>query len=298
MCVKHISKIIFICIYTLLFSVLFYVGKEIFFPSHHAAEQYIEPGFSRDEFSDFSSFSWVSQEEVNAAVHTLIYQEFRDTYIQEKKSKVDIRYIPKSLYDMIESSYLPLVEVFLYDDMIFSKIKKLRVILYQNMADTRGRMRGWNIHMYGVPHLNDGEFLSVLIHEFAHYYDIYTLAGNAFWDLSQEFYTLSWDSVTTIKKGQDISNFVSGYAATNQYEDFAESYTYYVLHNEEFLSRAKENLVLMKKYNFFSRYIFPANQFTGKAFSTSPEEERDYIWDITKIEIEVKKFLQYLKDTI
>jgi hypothetical protein len=43
---------------------------------------------------------------------------------------------------------------------------------------------------------------------------------------------------------------------TNKYEDFAESFTYYVLHNNDFYSKAKKSDILMNKYNFFKNNIF------------------------------------------
>jgi hypothetical protein len=52
-------------------------------------------------------------------------------------------------------------------------------------------------------------------------------------------------------------DFVSGYAMTNKYEDFAESLTYYILHNKDFLDKTKTSRILKRKYNFFSFYIFP-----------------------------------------
>lgn len=265
-------------------------------------EQYIEPWFSAQDFGsfedNFSEFRSGDTENIELLVNKLIYEEFRKKYEDAQSEKIDIRFIPQGLREIIESSYLPLVEVFLYDEVIFSKIRDIKILLYQNTADTRGRMRSGNIHMYWVPHLSDGEFLSVLIHEFAHYYDIYTLAWNAFWDVSEEFYDISWESATQMKAGQEIKNFVSGYAATNQYEDFAESYTYYVLHNEIFYEKSKNNSYLREKYNFFARFPFASEEFSGVNFWSETQKSGDYLWDTTKLEIDVKKFLQYLSDVI
>jgi hypothetical protein len=91
--------------------------------------------------------------------------------------------------------------------------------------------------MYGILSLSDEEFLSVLIHEFAHYFDIYSLTDDESDDLSLDFYSISWDSVTRVKPGHSSIDFVSGYALTNQYEDFAETYTYYILHNKSFRNK-------------------------------------------------------------
>jgi hypothetical protein len=43
---------------------------------------------------------------------------------------------------------------------------------------------------------------------------------------------------------------------TNKYEDFAETFTYYVLHNSDFVEKTKKSEVLKRKYDFFRNYIF------------------------------------------
>lgn len=155
-------------------------------------------------------------------------------------------------------------------------------------------MKGGNIYLYDILELGDEEFLSVLIHEFAHYYDIYSFSKTAFGDVSDTFYEISWKSTEIKYKNALIDDFVSGYAMTNKYEDFAESYLYYVLHNKDFKARAKDNLALQRKYDFFTRYVFSERQFMNTDFSS--EELKEYYWDITKIPLDLKKFLQYLED--
>jgi hypothetical protein len=67
---------------------------------------------------------------------------------------------------------------------------------------------------------------------------------------------ISWKDAATKRAGQTQQNFVSGYAATNQYEDFAESLVLYVFHNRTFEDRALRDDILRQKYLFFQRYIF------------------------------------------
>jgi hypothetical protein len=83
---------------------------------------------------------------------------------------------------------------------------------------------------------------------------------------------------------------------TNQYEDFAESYVYYILHNEDFMYRSINNNVLAEKYRYIREYIFSKNQFLQEDFSDKRVEE--YYWDVTKLDVDVKKFLQYLQEAI
>ena len=101
------------------------------------------------------------------------------------------------------------------------------------------------------------EVSKVLVHEIGHMIDIYTLKKRLQKpDPSQAFYAISWVKPDVMKAGLNASSFVSGYAATNQYEDFAESFTLYIFHNNEFLARARNNEVLQQKYDFLKSKIF------------------------------------------
>ncbi len=84
---------------------------------------------------------------------------------------------------------------------------------------------------------------------------------------------------------------------TNKYEDFSESFTYYVLHNDDFLEKSKQSLIMREKYNFFRRYLFKGNDFFGTDFSDQ-NVIRSYYRDITKIPFDVNNFLQYMKNNI
>jgi len=218
---QNTQKIIFISIYTLLFTVLIFVGTQLIFPNHTHEEKYVEPGLNSHyhdiDYDHYDSFQWASQNELDATIKKLIYENYSKKYSDDEKKKVGFRFIPSSLEESIKYSYLPIAEVFFYNRKILSKIQDITLLLYKNQFHTRGRMKDGNIHMYNPESLSDSEFLWVLIHEFWHYYDIHSLKWNAFWDVSQNFYDISWKSVTTIKPWMTSSDFVSGYSMTNQY---------------------------------------------------------------------------------
>jgi hypothetical protein len=92
-------------------------------------------------------------------------------------------------------------------------------------------------------------------------------------------------------------DFVSGYSMTNKYEDFAESFTYYVLHNKDFLEKSRKSNILRKKYNFFNLVLLKSEVFKNTDFSEK-NIIKDYYRDITKINFSRKNFLQYLKNSI
>jgi len=88
-------------------------------------------------------------------------------------------------------------------------------------------------------------------------------------------------------------DFVSGYALSNKYEDFAESFSFYVFHNDIFAERATKNMSLQKKYTFFKTYVFDHEEFLGTSFGQ--EFLKTYNWDTTRIPIDMKKYLYYIK---
>lgn len=130
------------------------------------------------------------------------------------------------------------------------------------------------------------------IHEFGHFVDIYFLEKKVFSDVSQEFYDISWQSTKVILSREEQTDFVSGYAMTNKYEDFAESFTYFVIHNKDFAFKAQTSTSLQQKYDFFQDYIFQNSEYIKTDFSENQNIE-SYYWDITKIDFSFEKLLRY-----
>ena len=95
------------------------------------------------------------------------------------------------------------------------------------------------------------------------------------------------------KKGAKLADFVSGYALSNKYEDFAESFAFYVFHNAEFKKRALSNSQIAKKYDFFSKKVFESGDFSGTDFGSGAV--KPYFWDTTKVAIDTKKYLFYIR---
>ena len=125
------------------------------------------------------------------------------------------------------------------------------------------------------------EASKVLVHELGHMIDIYFLksrSGHA--DPSYIFYDISWTEPTVMRSDMSWTSFISGYAATNQYEDFAEAFAFYVFHNRDFQRRAQSEPALKEKYDFLQQYVF------GDLFLDSSYEKNTIpktFWDVTKI---------------
>jgi len=143
--------------------------------------------------------------------------------------------------------------------------------------------------------VTDDEFKALLIHEFGHITDLGCMQGYdnsrpspfkdgseviAIDDPSVGFYTISWDNSNTKHLGSRSEDFVSGYASWDPFEDFAETFAYFVLQNEAFRDRARENPVLAAKYRWIAFFVF----FGQPAIATGEHEWAGEVpWDVTKL---------------
>lgn len=170
----------------------------------------------------------------------------------------------------------------------------LSVFLDQDQYEPRAKIR--NKEIFLSPHiLQTGEFLKLFVHELGHFVDLYILRASPDQsDPSREFYRISWNSAHVKHAQMGMSAFVSGYAASNQYEDFAESFVWYIFHNEDFMDRALRHEALREKYLFFATYVFPHGEFQATDFSV--ELPPEYLWDTTKTPILLQKYLFFLRN--
>lgn len=186
-----------------------------------------------------------------------------------------------------------LIEQILSKDSLQFGYNALSIIIDASQTEPRGKMTGKKITLSSTI-LKESEFVQLLLHEIGHYVDIYMLINTAYHDdSSSQFYTISWKNKNTKKPNETIQSFISWYAATNQYEDFAESFTFYMFHNREFADRALRNESLRQKYIFFAENVFMQGEFSDTDFRTG--NIPSYFWDTTKIPISVKKYLYSLK---
>ena len=117
----------------------------------------------------------------------------------------------------------------------------------------------------------DEEFRALFIHEFGHITDLGCLTGttesppSTFRDgnivMKQDdpsvgFYAISWTSEKIPKELSTPADFVSGYATSDVFEDFAETYAYYILQPEAFAARARWNTVLAQKREWMLQNVF------------------------------------------
>ena len=148
--------------------------------------------------------------------------------------------------------------------------------------------------------LEEAEIVAVFIHELGHIVDLGKLKGASFApsgfldgklkvpadDPSVAFYKLSWRDEETQKYLAERKDFVSGYAMTDPFEDFAESFNFYVLHGADFRAIANESTVLAKKYDFLKDKVFSGLEF--ESGRNTKDEKR--VWDTTLVEFDLEEF--------
>jgi hypothetical protein len=149
-----------------------------------------------------------------------------------------------------------------------------------NRTSPRGQMSNESVTLSGRIK-SVSEMAKVLVHELGHMVDIYLLHSTLTKaDPSKTFYTISWTEPTVLRPGMTSTSFVSGYALTNQYEDFAETFTMYVFHNTTLADRAQKSPALQQKYDFLRDVVF-GDYFIGTNYEQNPIPSS--LWDVTKI---------------
>lgn len=311
----HVDTFNKILVWTSVFTIAIFLIDLTFFSSENNTEienEYIEKQISKEVILENDLEENIDLEEDEKIEESTSPKEILEDIIKEQKINQEKMIIEES---EIELKSAPIINtVYINEDFeeridkdiklsFYSVLKsevfktfydEIKIDLNEEKSDIRWKMKSRSIIMYWVNDLWSMEFSSVFIHEFWHFIDLYFLKNFLNSDISQKFYEISWDWAKIIKWGQSTGDFVSGYSMTNKYEDFAETFTYYVLHNNDFVAKIKNSSVLEKKYDFFSNYIFKENSFLWTDFWWE-EFIKDYYWDTTKIEINLKNFLKYIK---
>jgi len=146
----------------------------------------------------------------------------------------------------------------------------------------------------------DDEMIAVLVHELGHVIDLgglHSINGGAsafkdktktFFkgDPSVDFYSITWKDSHTKKNEIVREDFVSGYAMSNCFEDFAESFLFYRMHGEKFRYLAERSEVMGEKYDFFKEHVFEGKEFqTEKEVSAEFIAGKSLVWDATLLEL-------------
>lgn len=142
------------------------------------------------------------------------------------------------------------------------------------------------------------EFYKVFTHEFGHTFDLWYILGSSrsldpkytefgrkifsVDDPSIWFYAISRDDEYTLSSDSSYKDFVSWYGMSDIFEDFAETYNFYLNYHDVFASIAKESPKLQAKYDYMQS-LFNSNYFkTGKEKLKSFENKEFRPYDTTR----------------
>ena len=175
--------------------------------------------------------------------------------------------------------------------------------LYFSDTGRRG-LGGGDTIILRCQNVTDAELVGVLVHEVGHIMDTGVLTGSSKTTISEfrdgtarvyendpslEFYRLSFENEATLREDASEYDFVSGYAMSDPFEDFAETYAYYILHGTEFRDLTDNNLILSKKYEYMKTVVFE-----GREYFNGDEEidqtERHY--DVTVLPYDMERFFK------
>lgn len=177
-----------------------------------------------------------------------------------------------------------------------------KIVLDYNKNAGRG-LGGNNLIILRGINMSYEELIGVLIHETAHNVDYDYLSPKKMveksgfkdgphplyiTDPSIDFYRISWENELNLKNTASNLDFVSGYAMSDPFEDFAETYTYYVLHNADFKALAVSSPKLYAKYRFMKYRVFSGVEFdTGDGIVNLNNRS----WDTTILNYSLSDFL-------
>jgi len=210
-----------------------------------------------------------------------------------KSGKIKLAQVKKSL--KIAMKYLP-----------SEHLKGIKTLEVRNRSHvSRGMGNGEKIILHTKSIGSKKELLAVFLHELGHVVDIGILTGKSKKksefrngrkpvsddDPSLEFYKISWENEKTRRQNSNMLDFVSGYAMTDSFEDFAESYIFFRLHGEKFRSRAKKSDSLRKKYDFFKNNVFSGNEFQLKKKSRKFFGGTNFVFDTTLINFSMRDLI-------
>jgi hypothetical protein len=201
----------------------------------------------------------------------------------QPKEKTDLSNLQTTLIQTLEK-------------MPSSHVAALKDLEVRNQTHvSRGMANSKKIVIHSASIGQSSELVGVFVHELGHIFDFGVQRGengvkSSFFDgekpifaddPSVQFYQLSWQD-TKARRGESRRvDFVSGYAMSNPFEDFAEHYLFYRLHGEKFRAAMESSRVLQSKYAFFREKVFGGEEFqldkSGRAFV------HGVIWDATLV---------------
>ena len=164
-------------------------------------------------------------------------------------------------------------------------------VIYKNPGN---RGLASETEMFIAGNVPDAEFRALITHECGHIIDLGGLRGTAaagaseFYDggkviyaddPSVQFYRISWSSAKNARPDATQDHFVSGYAMHDAFEDWSESFAFYIFQKKEFDRLAAKNPVLRAKRDFIASIVGNQPQIAVGSFVRSKSQP----WDVTRL---------------
>lgn len=172
--------------------------------------------------------------------------------------------------------------------------------------DSRRGLAGGNRLILRCTGMEEDELVSVLLHEMGHITDTGLLQssdsvlaektsfddrGTLVYtdDPSADFYSISWENNSSFTSPE--TGFISGYAMTSPFEDFADTYASYILHGPLFRFYAGLDTDLKAKYKFMKETVFDGVEFDFEDEKLPPIREANVrVYDITLKDFSLESF--------
>lgn len=180
----------------------------------------------------------------------------------------------------------------------------LRNLTLNFIDEGRRGLGGGSTIILRCSNVTDEELVGVLVHEIGHIADTGVITGNSSSgesefkdgnssvyndDASLDFYRLSFLDEKILRPNATMLDFVSGYGMSDPFEDFAETYNFYILHGNEFRQLATKSDILQKKYDHLKTRVFSGKEFfNGDDAREINYADRDY--DTTVLHYDMQKF--------
>jgi hypothetical protein len=139
----------------------------------------------------------------------------------------------------------------------------------------------------------DEEFMALLTHECGHVIHS-NWQGNpasgesAFKDGATPFYndspvvaffSIAWENEHVMRRGVGAKDVVSGYAKSDAFENFAETFTLYALHPDAIAAQAQDSAIIARQLTWMRTYLPMGTILSKSAYSWNGKAP----WDVTRL---------------
>lgn len=165
---------------------------------------------------------------------------------------------------------------------------------YVQYTNVKSRGLGGKTTIIIAGNVSDEEFAALLTHECGHVIHS-NMTGTSYAGATDfhdgkdvfyadspvvSFFAISWTEANVLRADSKKADFVSGYADSDAFEDFAETFAMYILHRDAFEQRAKTNTAIAAKLDWMKTNLPMPNDAMG---TSRYSWDKVVPWDVTKL---------------